>query len=361
MKTPELQKFYKDKRILITGHTGFKGAWLTQILLEFGADVIGYSLESETDPNLFSLLKLKDKIEHHIDDIRDFKTLNAVVAKSKPDIIFHLAAQPLVRYSYDHPIYTYETNVIGTLNVLEAIRLNNIKAGVIITTDKVYKNIEQDITYNEEDPLGGHDPYSNSKACADLIVSSHIKSYFSKNDGLGSPLVASVRAGNVIGGGDWAKDRLIPDAMRSFLLSNEDLVIRKPNAIRPWQHVFEPLYGYLLVGMHLYLRDRWAVGAWNFGPRDQDMQSVSVVLGQIITHLKKGKYIVKEDETKHEAGNLKLSNKKAVKYLGWTPQYDLNEAIRLTCMWYAKFYSKDADIAAFSQEQINNYFGLESK
>lgn len=354
----DLAKFYKDKKVLVTGHTGFKGAWLSEILLHFGAEVCGYSLEPNTTPNLFTVLGLEKNVDHNIGDIRKIEALNEVVQRFKPDILFHLAAQPIVRDSYDDPIYTYETNVIGTANVLESIRMNKIKAGVIITTDKVYKNIEQDIAYKEDDALGGHDPYSNSKACADLLVTSYIKSFFDPKDhgSKHTTAVASARAGNVIGGGDWAKDRLIPDAMRAFLLDNVDLTIRKPNAIRPWQHVFEPLHGYLLLGQKLFDGDITTIGSWNFGPLDDDMQSVENVLGLVVAHLAKGKYIVQEDDSKHEATNLKLDSSKAIRLLGWKPRMNLKQAVEATCDWYAEFYSRPKSVKALSDKQIEDYF-----
>jgi len=356
----ELNKFYCNKKILVTGHTGFKGAWLTKILQNFGAQVSGYSLEPNTDHNLFSVWGLTDSIDHHIiGDIRDYKKFDRVVNKYQPDIVFHLAAQPLVRDSYDNPLYTYETNVMGTAHVLESIRQNKIKAGVIITTDKVYKNFERNVAYKEDNQLGGHDPYSNSKACADLVTDSYIKSFFdpAHYDKHHRSMVASARAGNVIGGGDWAKDRLIPDAMRAFLADNKRLVIRSPRAIRPWQHVFEPLHGYLLLAQQLYEGNKAAVGAWNFGPHDEDMQSVEDVLGLIIKHLGRGKYIVRGDKIKHEATNLKLDNTKAKKILGWQPRYNLHIAVKETCCWYEGYYKKSPKfIHKLTDKQIMEYF-----
>ncbi len=354
----KLKQFYKGKRVLITGHTGFKGAWLSQILLQFGAKVSGYSLKPNTDPNLFSVLKLGKNLNHNLGDIRNLEKFNEVVKKFKPDIIFHLAAQPLVRDSYDDPRYTYETNVMGTVNVLESVKNNKIKVAVIITTDKVYKNFEKDVAYKEGDPLGGHDPYSNSKACADLVVDSYIKSFFDPKDygKKHSSAIASARAGNVIGGGDWAKDRLVPDAMRAFLSDNIDLVIRKPNAIRPWQHVFEPLYGYLLLGQRLFEGDKTIIGAWNFGPSLSDMQTVENVLCLVINHLNKGKYAIQSDKDKHEATNLKLDNRKAISKLKWRPRMNLNQAVEATCTWYDNYYNKKQDIIRYSNQQIDQYF-----
>ncbi len=354
----DLVDFYKGKKVLITGHTGFKGAWLTQIMLNFGAKVVGYSLAPNTDPNLFEALQLTDKIDHNIGDIRDLKKFNALVKKTKPDIIFHLAAQPIVRESYDNPVYTYETNVMGTVNVLEAMRLNKIPAGVMITTDKVYKNFEKDIAYNEDDQLGGYDPYSNSKACADLVVSSYISSFFNPKD-YGTKhgtLVASARAGNVVGGGDWAKDRLLPDAIKAFLVKKEDLVIRSPRAIRPWQHVLEPLYGYVLLGMHLFNGEIDKVGGWNFGPNDEDMQEVEKVLQMLVGHLGQGKHVVEEDSEKHEAKLLKLDNSKARTQLGWIPKYDLSKTIKETATWYQEFHTDGGDVVKLTTTQIETYF-----
>ena len=354
----ELQKKFKDKKVLITGHTGFKGAWLTQIMIDSGAKVSGYSVAPNTDPSLFEALELAGKIENNIADIRDLRKLNEVVAKFKPDIIFHLAAQPIVRDSYDNPVYTYETNVMGTVNVLEAMRLNKIPTGVMITTDKVYKNFEKDIAYKEEDQLGGYDPYSNSKACADLVISSYIDSFFNPKDykTKHNTLIASARAGNVVGGGDWAKDRLVPDAIKAFLVNNDDLVIRSPKAIRPWQHVLEPLYGYILLAAHLSNEEVDKVGAWNFGPNDEDMQEVEKVLGMLTGHLKQGRYVVEEDKGKHEAKLLKLDNTKARSELGWIPKYDLSKTIKETAEWYEVFHLENGDIKKFTTNQIETYF-----
>jgi len=349
---------YKGKKVLITGHTGFKGAWLALMLHEFGAKVTGYSLNPPTEPNLFSSLGLNKKTNSIIADIRDFERFDAVVRETKPDIIFHLAAQPLVRDSYDDPIYTYETNIMGTANVCESMRKNSVSAGIIITTDKVYRNIEADYTYKEGDPLGGYDPYSNSKACADLIVDSYIKSFFNQKDygEKHSTLIASVRAGNVIGGGDWAKDRLIPDAVRSFLDKNEELTIRYPEATRPWQHVFEPLCGYILLGAALLNKEVDKVGSWNFGPNEADMQSVANVLQLVISTIGKGSFKT-EKADKHEANNLKLDSSKAKNELGWRPKYDLKKAIEETVLWYQFFYEKKGDIAEYSRKRIKEYFG----
>jgi CDP-glucose 4,6-dehydratase len=358
MRQEELKEFFKDKKVLITGHTGFKGAWLSQIMLNWEAEVCGYSLAPNTKPSLFEALRLAEKMDSNIADIRDLEELDKVVKKFKPDIIFHLAAQPIVRESYDNPVYTYEANVMGTVNVLETIRLNSIKAGVIITTDKVYRNFEKDIGYKEEDHLGGYDPYSNSKACADLVVSSYISSFFNEKD-FGkkhNTLVASARAGNVVGGGDWAKDRLLPDAIKAFLVNNEDLLIRSPKAIRPWQHVLEPLYGYILLAVHLYNGEVDKAGGWNFGPQEDDMKEVEHVIGLVTKHLDKGRVVVQEDKSKHEAGILKLDNSKARDKLGWIPKYDLGQTIKETVKWYEVFHLGHEDITNYTVKQIETYF-----
>lgn len=355
-----LRKFYNNKKILVTGHTGFKGAWLTQILINFGAEVCGYSLKPNTKPNLFSVLELEKSIKHVAGDIRNFNKLNETISIFKPDIVFHLAAQPIVRDSYDNPRCTYDVNVMGTVNILDSIRLSKIKTGVMITTDKVYKNTEKNIAYKEDDQLGGYDPYSNSKACADLVVSSYIQSFFNSKD-YGSShntLVASARAGNVIGGGDWAKDRLIPDIMRAFLEKNEDLIIRSPKAIRPWQHVFEPLTGYMLLGMKLHLGQKDKTGGWNFGPENRDMQSVEKVLDMVIKKLGKGKVIIREDKTKHEANLLKLNNTKAKTLLGWEPKFNLKKAISETSEWYETYHKDKNKSQELSIKQIEDYYKL---
>lgn len=354
----KLQEFYKGKKVLVTGHTGFKGAWLCQILLDFGAKVYGYSLRQNTEPNLYTILRLKSRMKETIDDIRDVHELNTAVHKFKPQIIFHLAAQPLVRDSYDQPRYTYETNVVGTVNVLEVIRLNKIPAGVIITTDKVYKDSGKDYTYKEDDQLGGYDPYSNSKACADLVVGSYIQSFFNPKDYKveHQTLIASARSGNVIGGGDWARDRLIPDAIRSFLANESELIIRNPNAIRPWQHVLEPLLGYLLLGKELLSGKTQISGGWNFGPAEADMQEVKTVLAKLISQLEAGKYTIKPDPAKHETHNLKLDNSKAKRMLDWKPRFNLDQTVQKTSVWYQAFYRGDQDMVKITSEQIKEYF-----
>ncbi|OQA53034.1 MAG: CDP-glucose 4,6-dehydratase [candidate division WS2 bacterium ADurb.Bin280] len=349
----QLRKVYGGKSVLVTGHTGFKGAWLTQILILSGARVTGYALNPPTKPSLFKALKLKNKIRSVNGDIRNLKRLHKVVCKSQPDIIFHLAAQPLVRESYQDPIYTYQTNLIGTANVLEVIRQEYVKAGVIITTDKVYENAEQkEKLYCESDKLGGRDPYSSSKACADLCCDCYNKSFLIDQ----KCFVASARSGNVIGGGDWAKDRLIPDAVRAFFENRDPLLIRMPHSIRPWQHVFEPIGGYLLLGAELLKKNPKAIGSWNFAPEPKDMLKVCEIVDKFIRSSGAGSYRVDEPKKKlHEARYLRLSNKKAKSKLGYKPVFCVDEAIELTAQWYRAYY-QGKDIVEFSIKQIKQYF-----
>jgi len=350
--------FFKNKKVLITGHTGFKGSWLTQILVELGARVCGYALEPDTDPSLFNILGLGKKIDHKIGDIRDFQFLNKAVKDFDPEIVFHLAAQPLVRKSYDNPRYTHEVNIMGTVNILETIRLNNVRVGIIITTDKVYRNLDQNRSFQEDDPLGGYDPYSSSKACADLVVNSYIQSFFNPKDFKlkHNTLVASARAGNVIGGGDWAKDRLVPDLIKSFFIDEKELIIRSPKATRPWQHVLDSLSGYMFLVKFLLEGDMTKSGAWNFGPKENDVKNVEEIVNLFIKVFGKGSYVVKEDKTKHEAKFLGLNIDKAQKELNWKSKFSAEEAIEKTAFWYKAFYTKSSDMRQYTIRQIRNYF-----
>ena len=354
-----MQSFYKNKKVLITGHTGFKGAWLTQILLTFGADVVGVSLEPNTTPNLFDILDIEKNISHHICDIRDAEKLTTIFKKEKPEIVFHLAAQALVKTSYQDPIGTISTNVLGTANVLQAIKdVGTVKSAVIITTDKVYENKEAGNAFKEEDSLGGYDPYSGSKAAADIITTSYVRSFFNPHD-FGSThhtLIATARAGNVIGGGDWSEFRLIPDAMKSLYEHENGMEIRSPKSIRPWQHVLEPLYGYLLLGQKLYMGDSTFATAFNFGPEHTSFVQVDGVLRELSTHAKDFIYNIKPDSMGHEAGILKLDITKAKDLLNWNPSLTFKETIHTTFHWYKKYYEKDEDIIAFTNKQINSFF-----
>lgn len=347
------KSIYKGKKVLVTGHTGFKGSWLCLWLKELGADVIGYSLSPNTNPSFFKVLNLDQEITSIIGDIRDEKYLTEVMEKYKPEIVFHLAAQPLVRVSYFEPKATYETNVIGTLNVFEAVRKScSVKAIVNITTDKCYENKEWIYGYREIDPMGGYDPYSSSKGCVELLTNSYRLSFF---DNLNIS-VASVRAGNVIGGGDWAEDRLVPDIARA-ISKNKEIITRSPNATRPWQHVLEPLSGYLWIGaLMLENQNNYSEG-WNFGPNDNDVLSVEEVIKKSIKVWGKGDYIVGNCENKlHEANLLKLDISKVKAKLKWRPVYNSDKAIEETIKWYKEFYvNKKFNAKEFSINQINEY------
>ncbi|MFN8575923.1 MAG: CDP-glucose 4,6-dehydratase [Candidatus Sericytochromatia bacterium] len=348
---------YKGKKVLLTGHTGFKGSWVAQWLLELGADVCGYSLNPPTEINLFDKLNISNEINHNISDIRDYDSLIKVFKEFKPDIVFHLAAQPLVRESYITPIDTFQTNVIGTANVLEAIRYcDSVKAGVIITTDKCYENKEWVYGYRENDPMGGHDPYSASKGCAELVTSSYRNSFFNvdKFGDSHNVTIASTRAGNVIGGGDWAVDRLVPDCIRA-LTKNETIIIRNPISTRPWQHVLEPLSGYLWLGAKMLEDGKKYSEAWNFGPNDEDVLTVEELVKNVIKYWGNGEYKIVSDKIYHEANLLKLDISKAFFKLNWKPVYKANNAIKKSIEWYKNYYQGSQDIKSLTIKQINEY------
>lgn len=343
---------YKNKVVIITGYTGFKGSWLAFWLNKMGAKVIGYSLESPTSPNHIKLLNLD--IVSIYGDIRDFDSLDKTFKKYKPDIVFHLAAQALVRPSYENPIETYETNVIGTLKVFEACRKNNIKAIINITSDKAYENKEWIWGYKENDPMGGYDPYSSSKGCAELLSSSYRNSYFNINEYRvnHNTLLASCRAGNVIGGGDWAKDRLIPDIMFS-VSQNKKVSIRNPFSTRPWQHVLEPLSGYLLIGQKLLEGKKEFSGAWNFGPSDEGNITVKEVVENIKKYWDKIDYEINSDlHQLHEANLLKLDCSKAHILLNWKNVWDSNTVFEKTVRWYKAYYEENRSLTI---EDLENY------
>ncbi len=346
-------EIYKGKRVLLTGHTGFKGSWLAFWLQRLGAEVCGYALKAPTDPAHWDLLDLG--IRSDIADIRDVQTLERVFADVQPEIVFHLAAQPLVRASYGDPVETYSTNVMGTLNVLEASRkTDSVRAIINVTSDKCYENKEWGRGYHEHDRMGGHDPYSSSKGCSELLTASYRDSYFGIPDFGNShqTLLASCRAGNVIGGGDWAKDRLIPDIMRA-VDAGEPVDIRNPGATRPWQHVLEPLSGYLLVGQTLLEGKPEFSCGWNFGPSDE----ATITVEQVVTHIKAhwGKIdyrLAQQSGALHEANLLKLDCTKATTRLGWAPAWDSTETFRRTVDWYREFYENgkvatESDLAAY--------------
>jgi CDP-glucose 4,6-dehydratase len=327
-------EFWRGKRVFLTGHTGFKGSWLSLWLQQLGAEVTGFSLPPPTQPSLFELAHVEKGMTSLIGDIRDLGKLSSALQESKAEIVFHLAAQPLVRLSYNTPVDTYSTNVMGTVNLLESVRRSNcVRSAVIVTTDKCYENREWVWGYREDEPMGGHDPYSNSKGCAELVVSGYRKSFFSDPKG---PQIASARAGNVIGGGDFAEDRLIPDIVRAAL-SKQKLMIRNPNATRPWQHVLEPLSGYLLLAERLYQENgsNFAEG-WNFGPKEDSSASVKEVIEliQSILPLDKALEIATNKAELHEANFLRLDVSKAISKLKWRPNFNLDSAIKWTIDWY---------------------------
>ncbi len=345
-------RFYFDKKVLVTGHTGFKGSWLTLWLTMMGANVLGYALEPNTDPSLFNVLNLHKDIDHVIGDVRDFEKLRKVITDFKPEIVFHLAAQSLVRFSYREPRLTYETNVMGTVNLLEAIRqTKSVRAVVNVTSDKCYENKEWFWGYREIDPMGGYDPYSSSKGCSELITAAYRNSYFKSTE----TAIASVRAGNVIGGGDWAEDRLIPDIVRS-LSQGKQIIIRNPKATRPWQHVLEPLSGYLLLGKLLYEKGQEFAEAWNFGPSDSSIMTVEEIVKKSIEIWGSGSYVVDSSEQPHEANLLKLDVSKAYKRLGWKSVLSPIHSVNSTISWYLQF-SSGGDVDCLSRSAI---YDLES-
>jgi CDP-glucose 4,6-dehydratase len=347
--------FWNGKTVFVTGHTGFKGSWLSFWLTQLGAKVVGYSLPPETEPSLFKLLSFGSSFVSHIGDIRDAEKLAKAISDCQPDIVFHLAAQPLVRESYRDPLTTFDSNVMGTANFLAGMRgVESIKAAVIITTDKVYQNNEWEWAYRENEPLGGHDPYSASKACTEIVVSSFRNSFFS---GVSSdaPDIASARAGNVIGGGDWSEDRLIPDLIRS-LDSEENLVVRNPESTRPWQHVLEPLWGYMFLAQSLYEGKGQFEGAWNFGPIASDNLTVRQLLDSAYDTLRRPpSWKVEQSELNpHEAQQLRLDISKAAVRLGWAPVTNAQQAIEMTLSWYRRLSSGESanDICL---EQISGF------
>lgn len=350
----EIAAFYKKKKVFLTGHTGFKGSWLSALLSKLGAEVKGYALPPSYDNVLLDELSRSCSIESFIGDIRDKATLADELESFNPDIIFHLAAQPLVRKSYLVPAETFDINVTGTANLLEAARsLKKKCAIVVVTTDKVYENKETDVLYNEEDELGGHDPYSASKACTELVVASFRKSFFL---GVQSQIaLASARAGNVIGGGDRSEDRIIPDIIRC-LESGKPVSIRNPDSIRPWQHVLEPLVGYMHLAMLLHTDPSRYASAYNFGPLAQDHLTVSELVDIAIGSWGEGSWINSSDGAQpHEAGLLKLDISKAKMMLGWTPRLTASQAILLTIEWYKTPVEKQTEKVF---EQINQYLGI---
>jgi len=344
--------FWRSKRVFLTGHTGFKGGWLALWLKQLGAVVHGLSLEPPTTPNLFTLARVGDGLSHQIGDIRDFGIVQSAIAKFKPDIVFHLAAQPILRLSYDEPVETYATNVMGTVHVMEAARrTETAKVTLVITTDKCYENQEQNKAFRESDAMGGYDPYSSSKGCAELAVSAYGRSYFNKGDAV----VASARAGNVIGGGDWARDRLMTDIVAAVSRQQKP-VIRNPAAIRPWQHVLEPLSGYLRAVEYLWQKKPPQPESWNFGPDRDSEVSVAEVANQVcrLWGFEAGLQLTPDARQLHEAHFLRLDSGKARKELGWQPRLSLAKALQMTVEWY-RAELDGADMQAQTLAQIEAY------
>jgi CDP-glucose 4,6-dehydratase len=348
--------FWKNKNVFITGHTGFKGTWLSLWLKSMGANVTGYSLLPPTSPSLFDLSQLNNEITSFIGDIRDHEKLEETMVLSQPDIVIHMAAQPLVRDSYKIPVETYSINTMGTVHLFEAIRKSrSVRAVVNVTTDKCYENQEWVWGYRENEPLGGFDPYSSSKACSELITSSYRNSFFNPMEyGSHGTAIASARAGNVIGGGDWATDRLIPDCIKS-LLNGEKIAIRYPKAIRPWQHVLEPLNGYLMLAKKLYVEGPKFGEAWNFGPDDSDTKTVEWIVKELCTKWgNEAEYIFDNKEHPHEANYLKLDCSKARFKLDWHPKWSLDVALDKVIEWAKAYQSRD-DLNKVCLKQIKEY------
>ena len=329
--------FFKGKRVFLTGHTGFKGSWMCKVLISMGAVVTGYSLEAPTEPALFDMAGLKGKMTSEIGDIRNYEHLFSVFSKAQPEIVIHMAAQPIVRDSYKDPAYTYETNVMGTVNILECIRHTDcVKSFLNVTTDKVYKNNEWEWGYREDEPLDGFDPYSNSKSCSELVTHSYKSSFFAD----GKVAISTARAGNVIGGGDFANDRIIPDCVRAYLSGN-DIVVRNPYSTRPYQHVLEPVMAYLMIVQNQY--EDGSLASWyNVGPDDSDCVTTGDIVDMFVKNMGKVKRVDKADkEGPHEANFLKLDCSKIKRRMGWKATWDINEAVARVCEWTRVYETGD--------------------
>jgi len=350
--------FYRGKRVLITGHTGFKGSWLSEWLLKLGATVAGYSLGVPTKPSHFEVLHLSDRLEHFAGDIRRLDSLKDAVDTFRPDVVFHLAAQAITRISYEEPKLTLDTNLGGTVNILEALRTTpSVQVGVLITSDKCYENAEWEYGYRESDRLGGKDPYSASKACAEIAFSAYARSFFNAT---GSPAVATARAGNVIGGGDWARDRIVPDCVRAWA-DKKPALIRYPRAVRPWQHVLEPLSGYLWLGASLQQQRQSLAGeSFNFGPSNGIEHSVLDLVNEMRKAWPSGEWCQESslDVSKHEASLLRLSCDKALSRLQWRATLTFSEAAKITAEWYKIFYESQTEAAACTARHIECFTDL---
>jgi CDP-glucose 4,6-dehydratase len=355
------KEFWKGKKVLITGHTGFKGSWLCMLLNTMGTEISGYALEPPTEPSLFDLCNINSFVNSTISDIRDFDSLLKKIEIEKPEIIIHMAAQPLVRLSYAEPVLTYQTNVIGTMNLLEAVRVSkskSVRVIVNVTTDKCYENKEWIWPYRENEPLGGYDPYSSSKACSEIVTASYRNSFFNPADyNLHQVAIATARAGNVIGGGDWASDRLIPDFIRA-ILDNKIIKIRNPEAIRPWQHVLEPLSGYLMLSEKLFNNGFSFAEAWNFGSNEDDAKPVEWIVDKLCTMWGNGAaYELDKNIHHHEATYLKLDCCKAKERLQWHPGWNLNKALESIVLFTAAYIRKE-NLNALCMAQIDEYLNL---
>ena len=351
------ERLFKNRTVFVTGHTGFIGSWLAQWLCDLGANVVGYSLEPPTRPSLFETIGLEKRLEHIIGDINDHAKLQKSIQENSPEFVFHLAAQPLVKASYDQPLETIQTNVIGTVNLLESIRkTSSVKVCVIVTSDKCYENRELDYAYKETDPLGGYDPYSASKGAVELIASSYRNSFFNPIDfekhGVG---LSTSRIGNVIGGGDWAKNRLVPDGIRS-LSTNQDIHIRNPTAVRPWQHVLESISGLFCLSKKMWDDPSLYAQPWNFGPLiNNENVTVSQLASQIISEWGSGNWNDVSQDEPHEANLLMLDSSKAINKLNWHPVYSIKEAITKTITWYKEYFTNKDNMEKFTQDQILEY------
>lgn len=343
--------FWKDKKVFLTGHTGFKGSWLSLWLQDCGAKLMGYALPPKTSPNLFNLGHVSNDMESIIGDIRDLEKLKKAMSDFSPEIVIHMAAQPLVLESYKNPVETYSVNVMGTVNLFESVRnTTSVKASVNVTSDKCYENNERDLGYHEDEPMGGKDPYSSSKGCSELVTAAYHSSYFNET---GNASIASARAGNVIGGGDWADDRLVPDILDS-IENNNSIVLRNPNATRPWQHVLEPLSGYLILAQHLFESGDKYSGGWNFGPKDQDIKSVSEVAEYLINNWKSSINLTHDNSDQpHEAQLLKLDISKS-KALGWKPKWSVEKSLDTIIEWH-KAYLGSKNIKNITINQIREF------
>lgn len=353
MNMRDVLESFSGKRVFVTGHTGFKGTWLTFLLKELGADVMGFALPPEPGPSHFELLGMQAKIKHVVGDIRDASALNAALQSFQPEYVFHLAAQALVKRSYNDPVATFGSNVMGSVHLLDAVRqCDSVCSLVYITSDKCYENVEWVWGYRENDQLGGHDPYSASKAAAEIVFSAYARSYFASRPELGA---ATARAGNVIGGGDWAADRIIPDCIRA-IESGQPIQLRNPQATRPWQHVLEPLAGYLLLAAQLRNQPEKYAGSWNFGPSTSEVRTVLEVANAITQHLGRGRIeIVGSQQHHHEARLLQLNCDKAHQLLGWRPRWHVEKTLAATALWY-KTIMEGSNAEAITRAQLQDYF-----